>query len=200
MTVVCFIIRFRLFYIVECLVCNNVTYYDRKKNENVKQFIEELNKFRSVLKTMTELLKVQIHPQAETVRPSDDTSRPENKTNETDGTIVQGLAKVNRKMHPDKVLRNEKEETIYQENTFYGSNMRNLISNIVTNCTNPSSQIFHESAFMKALADLDVPKDLVQNVMHLQMIKVYKNEKPQTMTLIGAERRKKWLSSTSRHR
>ena len=189
--------RFRLFYIVECLACNNVTYYDRKKNENVKQFIEELNKFRSLLKTMREPVKVQIHPQAETVRPSDDTSRQKSTTNETDGTIVQGLAKVNHKMHPDKVLRNEKEELIYQENTFYGSNMRNLISDVVTNRRKPSSQTFHDSAFGKALADLDVPKDLVESVKRLQMLKVYKNEKPQTMPPVGAERRKKWLSSTS---
>ena len=189
--------RFRLFYIVECLACNNVTYYDRKKNENVKQFIEELNKFRSLLKTMREPVKVQIHPQAETVRPSDDTSRQKSTTNETDGTIVQGLAKVNHKMHPDKVLRNEKEELIYQENTFYGSNMRNLISDVVTNRRKPSSQTFHDSAFGKALADLDVPKDLVESVKRLQMLKVYKSEKPQTMTPVGAERRKKWLSSTS---
>ena len=189
--------RFRLFYIVECLAFNNVTYYDRKKNENVKQFIEELNKFRSLLKTMREPVKVQIHPQAETVRPSDDTSRQKSTTNETDGTIVQGLAKVNHKMHPDKVLRNEKEELIYQENTFYGSNMRNLISDVVTNRRKPSSQTFHDSAFGKALADLDVPKDLVESVKRLQMLKVYKNEKPQTMTPVGAERRKKWLSSTS---
>ena len=189
--------RFRLFYIVECLACNNVTYYDRKKNENVKQFIEELNKFRSLLKTMREPVKVQIHRQAETVRPSDDTSRQKSTTNETDGTIVQGLAKVNHKMHPDKVLLNEKEELIYQENTFYGSNMRNLISDVVTNRRKPSSQTFHDSAFGKALADLDVPKDLVESVKRLQMLKVYKSEKPQTMTPVGAERRKKWLSSTS---
>ena len=37
--------------------------------------------------------------------------------------------------------------------------MKNLISDVVTNRTNPSSQTFHGSAFMKALADLDVPKD-----------------------------------------
>ena len=44
---------------------------------------------------------------------------------------------------------------------------------------------------MKALADLDVSKDLVKNVKHLQMLEAYKNEKPQTMTPAGAERRKK---------
>ena len=75
-----------------------------------------------------------------------------------------------------------------------------LISDVVTNRTNSSSQIFHESAFVKALADLDVPKDLVKNVKHLQMLEVNKNEKPQAITPAGADRRKKWLSSTSRHR
>ena len=53
----------------------------------------------------------------------------------------------------------------------------------------PSSQAFHVSAFVKALADLDVPKDLVKNMKHLQ-IEVYKNEKPQTMTPAGTERKK----------
>ena len=52
--------------------------------------------------------------------------------------------------------------------------MRNFISDVVTNCTEPSSKTFHESAFVKALADLDVPKDLVKNMKHLQMIEVYK--------------------------
>ena len=103
-------------------------------------------------------------------------------------------------MHPDKFTWNEKGKMIYQEKTFYGSNMRNLISDVVTNHTRPSSQTSHENAFVKALADLDVPKDLVKNMKHLQMIEVYKNEKPQTMTPTGAERRKMWLPSTSRHR
>ena len=78
--------------------------------------------------------------------------------------------------------------------------MRNLISDVVTNRTKPSSQTFHESAFVKALADLDVPKDLVKNMKHIQMIEFFRNEKAQTMTPAGAERRKKWFSSTSRHR
>ena len=42
--------------------------------------------------------------------------------------------------------------------------------------------------------------NLKMNLKHLQMIEVNKNEKPRTMTPAGAERRKKWLSSTSRHR
>ena len=88
----------------------------------------------------------------------------------------------------------------YQGKTFYGSNMRNLISDVVTNCTKPLSQTFHESAFVKAFADLDVPRDLVENMKYLQMIEVNKNKKPRTMTPAGAQRRKKWLSSTSRHR
>ena len=44
-------------------------------HEKVKQFTEELNKFRSLLKTMTEPAKVQIHQQAEAVKPSDDTRK-----------------------------------------------------------------------------------------------------------------------------
>ena len=95
---------------------------------------------------------------------------------------------------------NEKGEMIYQGNTFYGSNMRNLISDVLTNRIKPSSQTFHQSAFVKALADLGVPKDLVKNMKHLKMIEVYKNEKPQTITPTRAEKKKKWLPSTSRHR
>ena len=96
-------------------------------------------------------------------------------------------------MHPDKFMWNEKGEMIYQRKTFNGLNMKNLMSDVVTNHTKPSSQTFHESAFVKALSDLDVPKDLVKNMKHIQMIEVYKNEKPQTMTLTGAERRKKMV-------
>ena len=124
-----------------------------------------------------------------------------------DGTIVQGLAKANRKkgnisldflkMHPDKSMWKEKEEMIYQGKTFYGSNITNLISDVVTNRRKPLSQTFHESAFKKALADLDVPKDLVKNMKHLQMLEVYKNEKPQTITPADKERKKKWLALTS---
>ena len=87
---------------------------------------------------------------------------------------------------------NEKGEIIYQEMTFYRSNMRNMIFDAVTNRTKLLSQTF-------PLADLDVPKDLVKNMKHLQMIEVYKNEKPQTATPTGAYRRKKWLPSTSQH-
>ena len=47
---------------------------------------------------------------------------------------------------------------IYQVKTFYGSNMRNLISDVVTYRAKPSSQIFHESTFLKAFKDLDVLK------------------------------------------
>ena len=57
-------------------------------HEKVKQFTKELKKFRSLLKTMAEPVKVQIHQQAETVRPSNDTSTQESTTNEIDGTIV----------------------------------------------------------------------------------------------------------------
>ena len=96
-------------------------------------------------------------------------------------------------MHPDKFMWNEKGEMIYQRKTFNGSNMKNVMFDVVTNHTKPSPQTFHESAFVKALADLDVPKDLVKNMKHIQMIEVYKNEKPQTMTPAGAERRKKMV-------
>ena len=47
---------------------------------------------------------------------------------------------------------------IYQVKTFYGSNMRNLISDVVTNRAKPSPQIFHESTFVKPFKDLDVLK------------------------------------------
>ena len=77
--------------------------------------------------------------------------------------------------------------------------MRNLISDVMTYSTKPSSQTFHDSAFVKALPHLDVPEDLVKNVKHLQMFEVYKNEKPQTMSPAGPETRKKWLPSTSQH-
>ena len=146
-------------------------------HEKVEQFTEELNKFRSLLKTTTEPVKVQIHQQAETVRLSDDTFTQESTTDEIDGTIVQDLAKANRKkgsvlldflkMHPDKFMWHEKGEIIHQGRTFHGTNMRNLISDVVTNRTKSSSQTFHESAFVKVLADLDVPKDLVKNAKHL---------------------------------
>ena len=43
-------------------------------HEKVKQLTEELNKFRSLLKTMTEPVKVQIHQQGERVKPSYNTS------------------------------------------------------------------------------------------------------------------------------
>ena len=62
-------------------------------HEKVKQFTEKLNKFRSLLKTMTEPVKVQIRQQTETVKPSGDTSTQESTTNEIDGSIVKGLAK-----------------------------------------------------------------------------------------------------------
>ena len=95
------------------------------------------------------------------------------------------------KIHPDKLMWNEKGEMIYQRKTFYGSNMKNLISNVMTNRAKPSSQTFNESAPVKTLAYIDVAKDLVKNMKHLQMLEVYKNEKPQTMILTGAERRKR---------
>ena len=135
-------------------------------HEKVKHFTEELNKFRSLLKRITEPVKVPIHQQAETVKPSCTTSTKESRTLEIDGTIAQGLAKVNRKMgsilldflkiHPDKLMWNEKREMIYQWKTFYGSNMKNLISNVMTNRAKPSSQTFNESAPVKTLAYVDV--------------------------------------------
>ena len=98
----------------------NTSVLPHEKSETVHR---ELNKFRSLLKTMTEAVKVQIHQQAETVKPSDDTSTQESTTNEIDGTIVQDLVKANRKkgsilldflkMHADKFMWNEKGEMIY---------------------------------------------------------------------------------------
>ena len=43
-------------------------------HEKVKQFTEELNKIRSLLKTMTEPVNMQIQQQAEKVKPSYNTS------------------------------------------------------------------------------------------------------------------------------
>ena len=50
-------------------------------HEKVKQFTEELNKFKSHLEEMTEPEKVPIHQQAERVKPSYDTSTRESTTN-----------------------------------------------------------------------------------------------------------------------
>ena len=90
---------------------------------------------------MTELVKVQIYQQVEKVKPSYKTSTQESVADEIDGAIVQILAKTNCKkfsvllnffkMHPDKLMRNEKREMFYQGKYFYGSNMRNLISDVV---------------------------------------------------------------------
>ena len=98
------------------------------RHEKVKLFSKELDKFRSLLKTMTQPVKVQIHQQAETVKPSYKTSTPENATNETDGTIVQSLAKANfkkgsillksLKMHPDKLCGMKKEKYFIKKNIF----------------------------------------------------------------------------------
>ena len=124
-------------------------------HEKVRQCTEKLNKFRSLLKTVTEPVTVQIQQQAERVKPSYETSTQESTANEIDWTIVQGLAKASckkgstlldfLKMHPDKSMWNEKGAIFYQGNTFYGPNMRNLISDVVTNRTKPLSQTFHES-------------------------------------------------------
>lgn len=63
----------------------------------------------------------------------------------------------------------------------------NLISDIMINCKKFSSKTFHESVFVKALVDLDVPIALVKrHERHLQMLKVCKNGKPQTMMLADA--------------
>ena len=64
-------------------------------HEKVKQFTEELYKFRSLLETM--LVKVKIHQQAERVKPYYDISTQESITKEINGSIVQGLAKANLK-------------------------------------------------------------------------------------------------------
>ena len=98
------------------------------RHEKVKLFSKELDKFRSLLKTMTQPVKVQIHQQAETVKPSYETSTPENATNETDGTIVQSLAKANfkkgsillksLKMHPDKLCGMKKVKYFIKKNIF----------------------------------------------------------------------------------
>ena len=62
-------------------------------DEKVKLFIKKFNKFRSLLKTMKEPVKVQIHQQNETVKRLHEKS----KTNGIGGAIVQGLAKANSK-------------------------------------------------------------------------------------------------------
>ena len=173
-------------------------------HEKVKLFTEELNKFKSLLKTMVEPLKVQIQQQDVQQTPSINSNNEISmkKSYENDETIIQGLAKANRKkgivlldflkMHPDRIMWNGKGEMIYQGKTFYGSNISHLISDVIANRKKPLSQTFHGSAFVKALPDLDVPKDLVRNTSHLQMLEVYKTEKPHTMS---SERKRKWLSS-----
>ena len=48
---------------------------------------------------------------------------------------------------------------------------------VVINPTKKNSfQTFHESTFVKALAYLEVPKDLLKNVKHLQMVEPAKME------------------------
>ena len=56
-------------------------------HEKVKQFTEELNKFKLLLKTMKEPVKVQIYRQAETVKLYDHTS-----TQESTLTRLMGLS------------------------------------------------------------------------------------------------------------
>ena len=56
-------------------------------HEKVKQFTEELNKFKLLLKTMTEPVKVQIYRQAETVKLYEHTS-----TQESTLTRLMGLS------------------------------------------------------------------------------------------------------------
>ena len=158
-------------------------------HEKVKPFTEELNKFKSLLKTMAEPLKGQIQQQNVQQTPLKNSNNEilMKESYENDETIIQGLTKANRKkdivlldflkMHPDRIMWNGKGKMIYQGKTFYGSNISHLISDFVGNRKKLLSQTFHGSAFVKAFADLDVPEDLVRNTTHSQMLEVYKTDK-----------------------
>ena len=147
-------------------------------HEKVKLFTEELNKFKSLLKTVAEPLKVQMQQQDVQETPSINSNNKISmkESYENDETIFQGLEKANHKkgialleflkMDPDRIMCNGKGELIYQGKNFYGSNISNLISDVAANQKTSLSQTFHGNAFMKALADLDVPKDLVRNTSH----------------------------------
>lgn len=68
-----------------------------------------------------------------------------------------------------------------QGKNFYRLDMGHLISLVVTNRKKPSTQRFHESAFVKDVTKQNGLKDLVKNMRHLQILEAYKNKKPQTM-------------------
>ena len=102
--------------------------WDSSAHQKVKLSTEELNKFKSLLKTMP--LKVQIQQQDAQQTPSinsnNEISMKENYEN--DETTIQGLAEANQKkgialvdflkMHPDWIMWNGKGEMITKERLF----------------------------------------------------------------------------------
>ena len=185
-------------------------------HEKVKMFTEELSKFKTLVNTLSQPLKVEVTDQKSTHDSKISSEKTDGKKPDfidNSDSFIKNLPKLDRKkgksildflkMHPEKISWNENNEMIYEGKTYHGSKMSDLLADVVTKRKKPISHSFHRGAFLKALADIDVPTDMIKNEKHSQMLEAYKNEPYELKTESPVKKKKKetnWLSSTSSRR
>ena len=121
---------------------------------------------------------------------------------------VGGMIENYLRQHPDKINWNNKGEFIYRGEAIKGSNISNLIRNVLTRTgRNDKSGVFPTTTFTKALAELNVPEDWVKNKKQLGLFHSYKTKDSDSQYYSTPHNRKRtsatksnWLSSTSSFR
>lgn len=111
-----------------------------------------------------------------------------------------GLLLINHlKSRPDIIKWNEKGEVIFRGDTLIGSNIIDLISDVLTNRKESKTPLMDKTVFLKALSEINVPYQWIKNKQHKTLLQSYKAIKTNSRVKTPDQKKIKldgWSSST----
>jgi len=158
-------------------------------DEKVRMFTEELNNFKSRYNEVTKREPLEVFTKNSRVK--EEIVTPQ-KTDLIEEGVAYSLPKTSKKhgkmlidylkLYPNIIRWNDKGEIIYQGQLVKGTNITDLILDVMSVRSKKHLPTFHEATFTKALADINVPNDWIKNGKRLDEIRLYKYEEERKVT------------------
>ena len=183
-------------------------------DEKVRLFTEELNNMKKRYDDLTRSKPIRVVMDKKEEIEKDKSDGEEKVHNDIDTFLSEALVKTIPKQsraeakllfehlqnHPEIITWNKRGEIKFKGDELNGSNLIDLIANVMTNRKTTSGSLLHDTIFLKALSETNVPERWIKNKSSRKLLQSYKDVKETNPFSTPSSQRKKikidWVSST----
>lgn len=184
---------------------------DIPNDEKIRLFTENLNSMRKRYDELVKPKPLKIVMEAKESRESGGEAVEEPKTEEysMEDSLINSLPKLmqnnaqlilNHLKNYSKIIKwNESGEIIYKDETINGSNLTDLVANVLSPKNSSTPPLLHETIFLKALSETNVPELWIKNKSKKKLLQSYRDVKSENQFASPTQNKKPkilWSSST----